>query len=219
MGAMKHGYFITFEGGEGAGKSLQVEILTSHLVEEGYEVVTTREPGGTRIGEQIRGITHNIDNVDLHPIAEAYLMAAARAQHVTQIIKPALDVGKIVVCDRFVDSSIAYQGYGRKLGPETIASLNELAVDGAKPHLTLYLDIPPGVGHKRRLKASSKAQDRLDLQQMEFYDRVCEGYEIVAKNNKERYVRIDANRTIEIVAGDIWHIVKTKLSQFHGKTS
>src|SRR5689334_11203069 len=132
---MSRGFFITLEGGEGAGKSIQVEILVSHLHEEGLSVVVTREPGGTRIGEQIRAITHNAENVDLDPTTEAYLMAAARAQHVRETIEPALESGRIVVCDRYVDSSIAYQGYGRKLGEKVIVDLNGLAVNGAKPDL------------------------------------------------------------------------------------
>lgn len=209
----KKGYFISFEGGEGAGKSIQVEILASHLSEEGFDLVVTREPGGTRIGEQIRTITHNPDNVDLAPIAEAYLMAASRAQHVNQILKPAIDAGKIVVSDRFVDSSIAYQGYGRKLGPELIASLNKLAVDGAKPDLTLYLTVPPEVGHKRRAKTTKK--DRLDLQQAEFYERVQEGYEELCKKHSDRFVRIDATKSIEDVATNIWTVVKKKLKDAH----
>lgn len=212
---MHNGYFITFEGGEGAGKSIQVEILSSHLSEEGYDTVVTREPGGTRIGEQIRTITHNPDNVDLAPIAEAYLMAASRAQHVTQIIKPAIDAGKIVVSDRFVDSSIAYQGFGRKIGEDVIAGLNKLAVDGATPDLTLYLTVPPEVGHRRRQKTTKK--DRLDLQQEEFYIRVQDGYEKLCKDHPDRFVRIDATKSIEDVARDIWNVVKKKLSQHHGK--
>lgn len=208
---MKRGYFITFEGSEGAGKSIQVEILTSHLHEEGYQIVVTREPGGTRIGEQIRAITHNQDNVDLHPVAEAYLMAAARAQHVTQIIEPALESGKIVVCDRFVDSSVAYQGYGRKLGTDTVVKLNELAVNGATPDITILLNISPEIGTKRRLK-SRKASDRLDLQQKDFYDRVSQGYLALAKQNPSRYVVIDAAQSIEHVALEVWNVIKERLA-------
>lgn len=204
---MKRGYFITFEGGEGAGKSIQVEILVSHLHEEGYTVVVTREPGGTRIGEQIRAITHNQENVDLEATTEAYLMAASRAQHVAQIIKPAIEAGKVVVCDRFVDSSIAYQGYGRKLGADTIKSLNTLAVNGAVPDFTILLNILPEVGLKRRAK-SRKSIDRLDIQQKDFYTRVTMGYLALAKQEPSRYVVIDADKSIEVVAGAVWESVK-----------
>ncbi len=214
---MKRGFFITLEGGEGAGKSIQVEILVSHLHEKSYQVVATREPGGTRVGEQIRTITHNQENVDLEPLAEAYLMAAARAQHVSEMIEPALEAGKIVVCDRFVDSSIAYQGYGRKLGAAKIEELNALAVNGAIPDLTILLTVPPLIGLKRR-KKSHKLADRLDLQQKDFYERVYTGYEELAKKNSKRFVVLDATKTIEIVATEIWQIVSQKLESKNGQT-
>jgi len=214
---MKRGFFITFEGGEGAGKSIQAEILVSHLHEEGYSVVVTREPGGTRIGEQIRAITHNQENVDMEAITEAYLMAAARAQHVAQIIEPAIASGKIVVCDRYVDSSIAYQGYGRKLGADTIAGLNALAVNGAKPDLTLLLSITPEIGSKRRSK-SAKTKDRLDLQQHDFYSRVHDGYLALAKKESNRYVVINAEESIVQVAQKIWDEVTKRLPSRNGKT-
>lgn len=214
---MKRGLFITFEGGEGAGKSIQVEILTSHLRENGFSVVVTREPGGTRIGEQIRTITHNPENVDMEAATEAYLMAAARAQHVAHVIEPALETGKTVICDRYVDSSIVYQGLGRKLGAETIARLNELAINGAIPDITVLLSVPPKLGLLRRSK-SLKARDRLDLQQKEFYERVYHGYLDLAKNNGTRYVVIDASRSIVDVARDIWQIIEPRLTKRNGKT-
>lgn len=208
---MKRGFFITFEGGEGSGKSIQVEILTSHLHEEGYAVVVTREPGGTRLGEQVRNITHDPENVDLEAITEAYLMAASRAQHVAQIIEPALEAGKIVVCDRYVDSSIAYQGYGRKLGADVIEKLNDLAVNGAIPDLTILLDTPIDIGLKRRAK-SRKNKDRLDLQERVFYERVNEGYRTLAKAEPDRFVVIDATKSIEAVASEVWSVVKDRLT-------
>ncbi len=209
---MKKGFFITFEGGEGAGKSIQVEILASHLHEEGYQVKVTREPGGTRIGEQIRAITHNSENVDLDARTEAYLMAGARAQHVEQVIFPSLEAGHIVVCDRYVDSSIAYQGYGRKLGAGVIEKLNELAVNGAIPDLTILLDIPVGVGMKRRSK-SLKAKDRLDLQQVEFYERVHKGYLDRARKYPKQYLIVDATKSIEHVSLRIWKVVQDALNK------
>lgn len=204
---MKRGFFITFEGNEGAGKSIQVEILASHLREEGHKVAVTREPGGTRIGEQIRAITHDPKNVDLDAKAEAYLMAAARAQHVREIIAPALENGKIVVSDRFVDSSIAYQGYGRRLGAETIEELNALAVNGALPDVTILLNVNPELGMKRR-ESSTKEHDRLDLQQKEFYERVHEGYLELATKNASRFIVVDASQSIEAVATVVWQSVK-----------
>jgi len=213
---MKRGFFIVFEGGEGSGKSIQVEILASHLREEGYTVTVTREPGGTRIGEQIRAITHNSENVDLDAVAESYLMAASRAQHVRELIEPALVAGKVVVCDRFVDSSIAYQGYGRKLGGDTIRILNELAVDGAIPDMSIVLDVSPSLGLDRRARGV-KMKDRLDLQQKDFYDRVYQGYVTLAKKDPERYVIIDSSKPIEDVAGNVWKAVKKALDNRNGK--
>lgn len=212
----KRGFFIVFEGGEGSGKSIQVEILASHLREDGHAVTVTREPGGTRIGEQIRAITHNSENVDLDAVTEAYLMAASRAQHVRELIEPALEAGKVVVCDRFVDSNIAYQGYGRKLGEDTIHDLNKLAVDGALPDIVIILDVPPSVGLDRRIK-SVKVKDRLDLQQKDFYDRVYQGYLALAKKDPERYVIIDSARSIEDVAMHVWKTVQEALNKRNGK--
>lgn len=213
---LQRGFFITFEGGEGSGKSIQVEILVNHLHEEGYAVVVTREPGGTRIGEQIRTITHDPENVDLDAITEAYLMAASRAQHVAQIIEPSIESGKIVVCDRYVDSSIAYQGFGRRLGAEIIEKLNALAMNGAIPNLTILLDVPVGIGLERRLK-SRKQKDRLDLQEKSFYERVRDGYRQLAKKHPNRYVVVDATKSIEAVAREIWNIVKAKINHHDKK--
>lgn len=206
---MKNGFFITFEGSEGAGKSVQVGILASHLQEVGYDSIVTREPGGTRIGEQIRTITHSDENVDLNAVAESYLMAASRAQHVTEVIMPSLETNRIVICDRFVDSSIAYQGYGRNLGQERIAELNILAVNGAKPNLTFLLDISPQVGARRQQNKINK--DRLDNQQMDFYERVRAGYLELAKQHADRFVVINADQQVETIATTIWQVVQKKL--------
>src|SRR3989338_11285533 len=142
----KKNLFIVFEGLEGSGKSTQAGLLASRLLEEGFDIKATREPGGTRIGELIRQITHSKDNLDLTAVAESYLMAASRAQHVREIIRPALEAGKIVICDRFIDSSLAYQGFGRELGEETIEQLNNLAIDGLWPDITFFLDISTNEG-------------------------------------------------------------------------
>lgn len=212
---MKKGLFIVFEGGEGAGKSTQTEILAGKLRKDGRQVVVTREPGGTRIGEQIRAITHDPENVDLDPVAEAYLMAASRAQHVRETITPALEDGKIVLSDRFVDSSIAYQGYGRELGEDVISGLNEFAVNGAVPDLILLLDVPPGVGHAR-IEKEGKARDRLDMQQKDFYDRVQNGFLALAKKHPNRYVVIDAAAGIDEVASLVWDEVQRKINSHSG---
>lgn len=213
---MKRSLFIVFEGGEGAGKSVQVKLLADRLRDAGKKVVVTREPGGTRIGEQIRAITHDTENVDLDPVAEAYLMAASRAQHVRETISPALEDGKMVISDRFVDSSIAYQGYGRNLGAKEIGALNEMAVNGAKPDLVILLDAPPAVG-LARLDKEGKEKDRLDMQQKDFYDRVHAGYLALAKNNPSRYVVVDATKSIQEVASTIWNEVTRKINS-HRRT-
>lgn len=205
----KKGLFITFEGLEGSGKSVQVGLLGSKLREEGFPIVVTREPGGTRISEQIRAITHNADNVDLTAVAEAYLMSAARAQHVREIIRPALLDGKIVISDRFLDSSIAYQGYGRELGEKEIYTLNALAVDDVDVDLTIYLDIPLALGFERRGKTDKL--DRLDLQQKDFYERVKTGYETLIKEDPKRFRVIDGNKSIEVVTQEIWKCVEPHL--------
>jgi len=201
--------FITFEGVEGSGKSTQVGKLASKLREEGKSIEVVREPGGTRIGEMIRHITHDRENVELTAVSEAYLMAGSRAQLVRDVIRPALDNGRIVISDRFIDSSLAYQGYGRGLGEEKIMKLNEMALDGVFPNLTFFLDITPDEGFKRR--NGSQKVDRLDLQQEEFYQRVYEGYKSLAEKYKERYRVVDGRDEIETVAQKIWGEVKQKL--------
>ena len=201
--------FIVFEGLEGSGKSTQAGLLASRLLEAGYEITATREPGGTRIGELIRQITHSKDNVDLTAVAESCLMAASRAQHVREIIRPALDSGKIVISDRFVDSSLAYQGYGRELGEGKITALNKMAVEEVIPDIVIFLDVLPEIGFKRR-NGTSKI-DRLDLQQNDFYLRVYEGYIKLAGKNKDKYFVVDSSKSIEEVSRVIWQKVKSLL--------
>jgi len=203
--------FISFEGLEGSGKSTQAGLLGSKLKEEGYEIVVTREPGGTRIGEAIRDITHGKENVDLTAVAEAYLMAASRAQHVREIIKPALDAGKIVIADRYIDSSLAYQGYGRQLGEEVIEKLNNLALENLTPNLTFFLDVSVEIGFSRR--NHSEKIDRLDLQQKDFYDRVYRGYKKLADKYKTRFITIDSNKSIKEDAREIWQEVRKSLAK------
>lgn len=211
MTLLKKGFFITFEGIEGSGKSTQVGFLASKLREEGYTIEVTREPGGTRIGELIRTITHSKDNVDLTAVSEGYLMAASRAQHVREIIKPALDSGKIVISDRFIDSSLAYQGYGRDLGESVIMDLNKLAMDGVHVDTTIFLDVTATAGLARR--NGSEKIDRLDLQQKDFYDRVYQGYKTIIEKEKQRFIVVDSSKNIEEVAGVIWEEVRKRIEQ------
>ena len=175
----RKGIFITFEGLEGSGKSTHTGLLASKLAEENFKIKVTREPGGTRIGEKIRDLTLSRDNVDLTAVAECYLMAASRAQHVREIIRPAIAEGLVVICDRFLDSSLAYQGAGRGLGEDLVLELNKLAIDGVWPNLTIFMDIPIDVGLERR--NGTHKIDRLDLQQKDFYQRVRVGYKKLAE--------------------------------------
>ena len=194
---------------EGSCKSTQVGILAGKLREKGIDVVVTREPGGTRIGELIREITHSRDNVDLTAACEAYLMAASRAQTVREIIRPALSASKVVIADRFFDSSLAYQGYGREFGEEKIAALNELATDGVMPDITFFLDVSPKLGFTRR--NGTKKIDRLDLQPPDFYKRVYQVYKKQAGKYSLRYVTIDGGETIEKIASAIWQVIESKM--------
>ncbi|KKW11555.1 MAG: thymidylate kinase [Candidatus Gottesmanbacteria bacterium GW2011_GWB1_49_7] len=211
---MKRGLFIVFEGGEGAGKSTQTELLVRQLRATDHQVVVTREPGGTRIVITSLGGRY----IFLDAVTEAYLMAASRAQHVRETIAPALHEGNIVVCDRYVDSSIAYQGYGRALGEAVIADLNVLAVDDAQPDMVLLLNLPTEVGHER-VEKEGKRKDRLDLQEKDFYERVNNGYLTLAKTNPNRYVVVDATKSIEEVASVIWKIVEDALARRDEKKS
>lgn len=206
------GFFITFEGMEGSGKSTQVGLLGSRLKEEGFNIVVTREPGGTRIGEEIRNITHSRESVDLTAVTEAYLMAASRAQHIREIIKPALEAGKIVICDRYIDSSLAYQGFGRNLGLLAIEQLNRLAVENIWPDLTFFLSVPLEVGISRR-NGTDKI-DRLDLQQKDFYLRVKKGYKKLEKKYLNRIITVDGKGSVEEIAEIIWNQVSSRLPRY-----
>lgn len=195
---MGKGIFISIEGPDGSGKSTQISILKEYFSARGKEVLLTREPGGTAIGEKIREIILDRNNSEMVSMTEALLYAASRAQHVAQVIRPALQAGKIVICDRFVDSSIAYQGYGRKLG-ESVRTINEYAVDGCLPDLTFLLKLDPKVG-KGRIRFEE--QDRLEQEKLDFHQRVYEGYAELEAST-ERMIGIDAERGIEEISRDI----------------
>ena len=196
---MDKGLFITLEGPDGSGKSTQIEYLREYFHGKGIETVLTREPGGTEIGEKLRDIILDKGNCEMCDMTEALLYAASRAQHVNQLIKPALEAGKVVVCDRFIDSSIAYQGYGRKLG-DAVRVINELAVDGCMPDLTFFMEISPEIG-KSRIK--SESQDRLEQEKIEFHNRVYAGYREIARFYPARFAEIDAARDKLSIKKDI----------------
>ncbi|MBQ9889953.1 MAG: dTMP kinase [Firmicutes bacterium] len=197
---MSRGLFISFEGTDGSGKTTQYRLFAEYLVSLGYEVVTTREPGGTPISEKIRGIILDPENTEMDDMTEALLFAAGRAQHVAQLIRPSVEAGKIVLCDRFMDSSIAYQGYARGLG-DCVRIINEYAVAGMQPDLTFLLDLPPQAGRSRNVKAGKA--DRLEKQAMEFHSKVYEGYKKLAEIYPDRFIVIDADGSIEEVQARI----------------
>ncbi len=204
------GHFITFEGGEGSGKTSAIELLSAYLQEQGYEVMVTREPGGINIAEQIRQVILNKDNVEMDQLTEAYLFAASRRQHLVEKVVPALEAGKIVLCDRFVDSSIVYQGYAREIGMELVEHINEIVVNGYMPHLTLFFDVLPETGLKRIMENLRKV-NRLDLEVKEFHQKVYDGYHILAKKH-ERIQIIDGEKSLEEVFEQAKDVVEAFLN-------
>ena len=201
--------FITFEGIEGSGKTTAQQLLALELEKRGHDVLLTREPGGCAISEDIRRIILDTANTDMCPACEALLYAAARAQHVSQVIRPAVERGMLVLCDRFVDSSVAYQGGGRGLGVETVQQINDPAVDGMTPDATLYLAIDHREALRRRLSASEP--DRLELEAGEFHERVQKAYERLVRDNRRRFVVVDAARGVDEVARDALDAVLERL--------
>ncbi|PLR75291.1 dTMP kinase [Bacillus sp. V3-13] len=196
---MKEGIFISVEGPEGAGKTTVLSLLAKELETEGHKVMMTREPGGIDIAEQIRKVILNKNNTAMDPRTEALLYAAARRQHLVEKVKPALEDGAIVLCDRFIDSSLAYQGYARGLGIDEVFSINQFAIEQMMPSITLYFDIDPEEGLGRISKNAGREVNRLDLETIEFHHKVREGYYILMKKFPERIHRIDASQPIQHV--------------------
>lgn len=191
------GKFITIEGTDGAGKSTQIAMLVEFLKNKGIECVVTREPGGTKIGEKLREIVLDPENSEMTNITEAMLYAASRAQHVEEKIIPALKEGKFVICDRFLDSSLVYQGYARGLETEMIEKINGYALCGIKPDITLFFDIRPEVGITR--KKNMHDLDRIEQEKADFHQKVYNGYKTLTQKYPERIKSINAEKTIEEV--------------------
>lgn len=189
------GLFITIEGGDGSGKSTQIDLLTTYFRDHGREVLLTREPGGTTISEKIRDIILDKENMEMADMTEALLYAASRAQHTVEYILPNIKSGKIVICDRYVDSSVVYQGHARGLGIDDVETINHYATLGTTPDLTILLDLPPEIGLAR--KKNQKALDRLELQADSFHLKVNEGYKILAKRHEDRILSVDATMSID----------------------
>jgi dTMP kinase len=204
------GLFITFEGLDGTGKSTQMDALATALREAGYPVVTTREPGGTVIGEGVRRALLDARHREMSARAEALLYAAARAQLVTEFIRPALEAGNIVLSDRYLDSSLAYQGYGRELGTDDIILLNMWAVEGLFPQLTIVLTME----EEMRRRRAGRPADRLESESTAFFDRVAEGYRCLVRDHRHRMRAVDGSGTVEEVAARVRAAVQEALELF-----
>ncbi|ERJ12351.1 dTMP kinase [Haloplasma contractile] len=202
------GLFITIEGPDGAGKTTVIKEVSNRLVNKNITHILTREPGGIDISEQIRRIILNPENTKMDERTEALLYAASRRQHLVEKIVPAVTSGKHVLCDRFVDSSLAYQGYAREIGIDDVYSVNQFAIDDMLPDLTIYLDINPEVGLARINAGRSKDKlDRLDMEKLDFHMKVHEGYSIINERFKDRIVKVDASKEIDQVVHEVEAII------------
>lgn len=210
------GFFISLEGGEGSGKTTVIERLRQEFEGRGLPVVITREPGGIDIAEQIRAVILDPANVAMDGRTEALLYAAARRQHLVEKVVPALERGEIVICDRFIDSSLAYQGYARGLGIDEIWSVNQFATGGLLPDITLYLDVDPQIGLSRIQANKQREVNRLDLERLDFHHKVREGYRQVAALFPQRIHMIDAGRDPDRVFEQIMDIFAAKQKDFKG---
>ncbi len=212
---MTKGLFITFEGTEGCGKSTQIQLLAEQLKAIGHRVRTLREPGGTPIGEEIRHtLKHSENNHAMTPEAELLLMNASRAQIVREIIRPALAAGEIILCDRFYDSTTAYQGYGRELDLEKVKSVIEFAVGGTKPDLTLFLHVSAEISAERLRSRQSTlpfVRDRIEEADRKFFERVAHGYGVIATSEPQRVKFIHGAQPVDVVSAAIWKVVQPRL--------
>lgn len=212
---MKHsGKFIVLEGPDGSGKTTQIGKIEAYLRERGADFISTREPGGVRVAEQIRSVILGVDNA-MSGLTECLLYAAARREHLLQKVIPALEAGKIVICDRYVMSSLSYQGYGRDLG-EAVLDINKraISVDGFEywPDMNIYLDVTPEVGLRRiHAKTDDREINRLDLEAEDFHREVCEGYRQLIQKYKEQFIKVDASQNEEDVFTDIKGVLENLL--------
>ena len=207
---MHSGHFITFEGPDGSGKSTQIQWLAEHLQGLGQTVLSTREPGGTEISEEIRDLLHDLRHREMQPRAEILLYSAARAQLVGQVIRPCLAAGGTVLCDRYADSTLAYQGYGHGLDLETLRQITSFATQDLRPDLTLLFDLDPAMGLKRR-QAAGVEWNRLDAYDLAFHQRVRQGYHELAKADPARWVTLDATLERETLQAEVRRVVLERL--------
>ncbi|QUW20665.1 dTMP kinase [Sporosarcina sp. Marseille-Q4063] len=207
----QNGLFITFEGPEGAGKTTVISKLCDRLKAEGRHVVLTREPGGIRIAEKIRTVILDTDNVEMDAKTEALLYAAARRQHLVEKVIPALNNGAIVLCDRFIDSSLAYQGYARGLGVDEVLQINQFAIGNTMPDLTVFFDINPAEGLSRIAQNNERELNRLDKENVSFHEKVYEGYKELIQRYPDRIVTTNARLSEMDVIENVWKIVRSRL--------
>lgn len=208
---MKQGFLVSIEGPDGSGKSTLIQELASYYSSQGTEVVVTREPGGARIAEQIRQILLDPEHAEMEEKTELLLYIASRRQHLVEKVLPALDRGALVLMDRFIDSSVAYQGYGRGLDLEAIHWLNQFATDGKKPDLTLLLDLPAAEGLARIQATRSNDVDRLDQEDLSWHERVREGYLRLLEEEPNRFVKVDASQELSLVVEQALTLIQERL--------
>lgn len=209
------GLFISFEGPEGAGKTTVLQEVAKRLKEQGHAVVVTREPGGIPIAEKIREVILDTDHQAMDGKTEALLYAAARRQHLVEKVLPALEEGKIVLCDRFIDSSLAYQGVARGLGLEEVFSINSFAIEDHMPNCTIFFDVSPEVGLERIWKDKDREQNRLDLETIGFHQLVYKGYQDVISREPDRFRVVDAEKSQLEVIENVWGIISSEVNK-HG---
>lgn len=206
------GFFITFEGTEGSGKTTVIEKVEQYYLEKGYKVIRTREPGGSKIAEDIRNVILDVNNTAMDSITEAMLYAASRRQHLVEKVTPYLEKGYIVLCDRFIDSSLAYQGYARGLGIDKVYQLNLIATNGILPDVTIYIDVKPEVGLSR-IKSNNREENRLDKESIKFHENVYEGYRQVSLMFKERFKVINGEQERETVYNDTINVLNNIINK------
>lgn len=207
---MNKGKFIVFEGGDGSGKSTVLEMVYNYLIENGIDCIKTREPGGIKISEDIREVILDTKNTAMDPKTEALLYAAARRQHLVEKVIPELDKGRIVLCDRFIFSSLAYQGYARNIGVDEVYQINKFAVGDYMPDLNIFFDVSPEVGLERINSNDNREVNRLDLEKINFHYKVREGYNTLIEKNKDKFEVIDAEKSLN----EVFDLVKSIITNF-----
>ena len=213
MANPEQGLFITFEGSEGTGKTTQIQLLANRLEQLGRTVVISREPGGTHLGEEIRHLLkHSESGQNMVPRAELLLFEASRAQHVDELIQPSLDQGHVVICDRFHDSTTVYQGVARAIDAQSVKRINQFAIASATPDVTVLIDLDPEEGFRRIQSRNTEPPDRMEQENMDFYQAVRNGYLDVAAANPERFLVVDGQQSIEGVEEVIWNGIKERIN-------